>query len=75
MNIHGPTPSEVALASTLRSMCIRVIDGLPDRDVGTALGLAPSGLDRLLDEDPWNVNTAIRVADCIGVPVLGMPTS
>lgn len=70
ISIHTRTDRETRLANELRTIAVHAIDNRSTPDVIDALGLAPSGLDRLLAEKHWGLQVAFRVADCLGIEVV-----
>ena len=69
-SIHAATDSEQRLAAELRAIAIVAIQNCDLSTVQESLGLASSGLDRLLAESCWDLRLAFRVVDCLRVPVV-----
>jgi hypothetical protein len=69
-SIHYVTDRESLLADELRSIAVETIKAQPAEDVQALLGLARSGLSRLLADTRWDLKTAFRVLDCLNVPVV-----
>lgn len=69
-SIHHPTGNELALADWLREQVVDRISELDPTEVQASLGLAKSGLERLLVEQSWGLKKAFRAADLLGLPVV-----
>jgi hypothetical protein len=69
-SIHDRTDREQQLAYELREAAIKEINRRNPDEVRDALGLARSGLDRLLAEKRWDLRVAFRVVDCLQVDVV-----
>ncbi len=69
-SIHTATDSEQRLAAELRAIALDAIKRCDSSTVQESLGLASSGLDRLLAESSWDLRVAFRVVDCLKVPVV-----
>lgn len=67
MTIHTRGEREIEVANKLRTAAISEIARRDSNEVLKALGLAPSGLDRLLAEKYWDLRQAFRVAECLGI--------
>lgn len=69
-SIHERTDREELLAGELRTIALHTIQNRDPEDVRSALGLARSGLERLLAEKNWDLRVAFRVVDCLEASVV-----
>jgi hypothetical protein len=69
-SIHSATPREKELAALIRGRCIEEISTRDADEVGTTLGLAPSGLTRFIGRPTWSVDTAFRTADALDLKLV-----
>jgi hypothetical protein len=69
-SIHSATPKEQELAAALREKCVATIEASDGDVVCGKLGLASTGLARLLWRPTWDLQTAFRVADTLGLQVI-----
>jgi hypothetical protein len=69
-SIHSSTERERDLASLLRTICIGEIQNRDPLQVCESLGLESSGLMRLLWKPRWDLQTAFRVSDALGLRVV-----
>jgi hypothetical protein len=64
-----PSPQELALASKIRECVLKEVATRPlnKEQLATLLDLYPSGVGGLLSESRWSLETAVRVADALGI--------
>lgn len=58
------------IARRLRGLCIDEIERTGKAQAAQALGLAPTGLRALLWRQEWGLETAVRVADALDLPII-----
>lgn len=68
--MHYRTENERLVADELRAISVEYIREMDPEEVQAALGLARSGLIRLLYKQDWDFKLAFRVADCLHLPVV-----
>lgn len=61
---------EALIASRLRSLCVEVIERTGEAQAAHMLGLAPTGLRALLWRQEWSLETWVRVADALDLPII-----
>lgn len=67
--IHKPTDLEKKLAAQIRSFVVTEIAKRDQEEVAELFGLAPTGLESLLWEKKWSLNTGIRAIDLLGIDI------
>ena len=67
---YTPSRHELQLAEILHGICVEEINRREVEDVCARLGLASTGLRRLMWLPNWDLATAVRVADALDLVVL-----
>lgn len=68
--LRVPTPSERLIAEALRSSAVQLIEMSNIDQIAERLSLMPSGVRVLASRSAWDLSTAVRTADLLGIDVI-----